>query len=624
MAAKRKYQDGKGPLTLIEEVFHLLRRAPLSMLGCYYIGALPFVIALLYFWADMSKSGLADQSLPRSALALAILFAWMKAWQSIYARGLWDLVQAAPPKPLRVSRVLSLAGRQLMLQPTGLFILPLALLSVLPFPRVYAFYQNLTALDDGEEDMKLLTRRASDLSGLWPRQNLILIWALSPYLIMVAAGLYLVIMPAAKASAPEWTSSLLAFYSAIFALAALPLAPFAVSVAANIATAILILPKLLKTLLGVQTVFAANPGLMLNSAFFAVVCGLTYLCLDPLVKAAYVLRCFQGESLRTGEDLLVELRRFAAKAALVILVLAAAMLCSGNAFARKHSHPKRVGEKTPASVAPTAPVKEQAKPPQPPVKLKLAPQELNRALDRVLAGRKYAWRLPRDRSEQMREEGVVSAFLRSIFESVADGIRTVGRWIKKAINWLKRLLPEPEQEPARPEGPGSLGELGTVLNLLLYLLLAVILSSAAVILYRIYRRRGPGTAAVKAEILAARPDLEDETVSAADLPEDKWLAYARELASAGELRLAIRAVFLAGIAALSSKKLIALAPGKTNRDYQRELKRRAHAEPVLPEIFAASVLVFEAVWYGTAATTRELYERAIMNQERLRAGGQQQ
>ena len=45
----------KGAIDLIEEAVHLLRGAPLSVLAIYYMGALPFILSLLYFWADMSR-----------------------------------------------------------------------------------------------------------------------------------------------------------------------------------------------------------------------------------------------------------------------------------------------------------------------------------------------------------------------------------------------------------------------------------------------------------------------------------------------------------------------------------------------------------------------------------------
>ena len=68
---------------MIEEAIHLLRAAPISALATYYLGTLPFVLGLLYFWADMSRSPFAYQHLPGAALGLAGLFLWMKFWQAI-------------------------------------------------------------------------------------------------------------------------------------------------------------------------------------------------------------------------------------------------------------------------------------------------------------------------------------------------------------------------------------------------------------------------------------------------------------------------------------------------------------------------------------------------------------
>ena len=45
-----------------------------------------------------------------------------------------------------------------IIQSTGLFLLPLASVPILPIPWVYAFYQNATALDDGEDDGKRVDR----------------------------------------------------------------------------------------------------------------------------------------------------------------------------------------------------------------------------------------------------------------------------------------------------------------------------------------------------------------------------------------------------------------------------------------------------------------------------------
>src|SRR5438045_574221 len=83
---------GKNALELIEEAIHLLRASPPATLASYYLGAVPFVLGLLYFWGDMSRSAFASQRLAEGALVVAVLFVWMKFWQAIFARNLRALL----------------------------------------------------------------------------------------------------------------------------------------------------------------------------------------------------------------------------------------------------------------------------------------------------------------------------------------------------------------------------------------------------------------------------------------------------------------------------------------------------------------------------------------------------
>ena len=47
---------------------------------------------------------------------------------------------------------------------------------------------------------------------------------------------------------------------------------------------------------------------IIGLTFLAALAGLTYLCLNPLVKAVYALRCFYGRAIESGQDLKAELR----------------------------------------------------------------------------------------------------------------------------------------------------------------------------------------------------------------------------------------------------------------------------------------------------------------------------
>src|SRR5512140_68006 len=142
MKAAEGTHQGKTAFEIIEEAVQLLRSHPANLLASYYIGSLPFVLGLLYFWTDMSRSAFANQHLAEAALGTALLFLWMKTWQAIFARRLLDALTGSPALRFREYPRVLLA--QTALQPTGLFLIPLASIPLLPFAWVYAFYQDVT------------------------------------------------------------------------------------------------------------------------------------------------------------------------------------------------------------------------------------------------------------------------------------------------------------------------------------------------------------------------------------------------------------------------------------------------------------------------------------------------
>jgi hypothetical protein len=66
----------------------------------------------------------------------------------------------------------------------------------------------------------------------------------------------------------------------------------------------------------------------------------------------------------------------------------------------------------------------------------------------------------------------------------------------------------------------------------------------------------------------------------------------------GELRLALRAFFLATIAALAQHDYLMIAKHKTNMDYAREVSRRLHSKAEVVSAFKENVGMFERAWYG--------------------------
>ena len=70
----------------------------------------------------------------------------------------------------------------------------------------------------------------------------------------------------------------------------------------NFLVVILTVPALLKMFVGVESPFTFGGWAVFNTTFLAAASGLAYLAVDPLSRAVYVLRCYHGESLTTGEE----------------------------------------------------------------------------------------------------------------------------------------------------------------------------------------------------------------------------------------------------------------------------------------------------------------------------------
>ena len=92
----------------------------------------------------------------------------------------------------------------------------------------------------------------------------------------------------------------------------------------------------------------------------------------------------------------------------------------------------------------------------------------------------------------------------------------------------------------------------------------------------------------------------------------------RSLLEQGDLRLALRAFYLASLSHLASRGLITITRSKSNRDYERELRRRGHAIPDLPALFGENVGIFDRIWYGLHEVNADLVGHFVRNLERMK------
>ncbi len=573
-----------GALDLADQSFHLLRRR-YAELTIYYIGAVPFVLALTYFWSEMRRYGNAAQRTEEWSLVLTGLFVWMKLWQVIYADRLSASIRGEPASKWSILRLGKVVLSQAILQPTGFIVLPVAILLTFPLGWVYAFYQNLTVLDDGEKPLRELVARARKHAGHWQMQNLILMWFMSPILLVTTLVLYLGIVPLVSPFFTELGRAFLGLLLALAAILCVLLSPLGVILAVNVTISLILLPQLAKALLGVDLWVVRLPAFWTSTMFAATIGSIVYLLMDPFMKAAYVLRCFYTESAKTGEDLRVQFRKIvsASKTALVILVFCCLFLLQSDVSALPQQAP---ADAALLDVSTTA----------------IAPQELQQALDEVFRRQEFFWRFPQESLEPLlNEDNTIFAWIRNFRDRLTEWVRSIVRGFQRFLDrirkWLDGFLPTGNRE-------GPVSETGKWVRVVLIILAVACASACLLLLYLTRRKRSRKTSAEIHPILAL--DLEDEQVQANDLPEEEWLRIAQQCINRGEYRSALRALFLFLLAYLAREGIVALAIHKTNRDYLREIERRAQRYPALKVVFERCVLVFERVWYGGHLATSTL------------------
>ena len=536
---RQRRRAGQPALDLIEEAARLLRRAPAWAVLSYYIGSVPFWLGVLYFIADMGRDAYAAARLGEASLVLALLYIWRKSWQTIFASQLRATLLGTPDAAWTARRIGDLLLVQAAVQPWSLILRPLAFAITVPYVWVSSFFQNVTVLGDGTPSRDSVVKRAIDQAKLWPVQAHVALSILAVFVFFI------------------WL---------------------------NVCVALVLGPQLLKTFFNVETVFSKSVDAYLNTTFFVTTFALTSLCFDPLWKAVYVLRCFHGAAVSTGEDLVLELKRLrtparrAATVAAAFFVLIAAL---------------------PADAA-------MPQPARPTVQ----PSELNERIERVLERREYAWRAPRQKVEEQR--GWIGGWME-------EAAKTVMRWCREGVSSIKRFFKWLfERWFPKPSSHGSSGAIdwAAAAHWLLWVSIGVLAGMLAWSALRALRKRRSETVATA---LPAVPDLRAEDVAPDALPEARWLELAREYADRGDLQLALRAAWLACLAHLGHREFLRIARYKSNSDYHRELRRRARADADLLMAFGENLTAFERAWYGRHTVTPKSFADFTGNLERIRA-----
>lgn len=350
-----------------------------------------------------------------------------------------------------------------------------------------------------------------------------------------------------------------------------------------------VIAQLLRAITGSENAISRTPFAILDSGFIAATAMLAWFVAGPFIRAVYALRCFYGLSRRNGEDLLAALRMISPSAGST-LAAALLLLAVQPATAQPAETPKAQSPRLSTADHQRA-------------------TELDDRIHQVLKEEMFRWRMPREKLES-DEQGPITRLVTGITQWVSDA------W-KQMTNTIRRLWRKlfPERERSLTDDSSAATPWTDSVEIIVYVLAGTLLILLAVLVWRQWRQAGP-----KPAVAAAAPppvDLRSEQVLATQLPENGWLRLAQEKLEAGELRLALRALFLASLAHLGDRRLIAISRAKSNGDYLRELGFRARNREELRQRFDENVRDFDRAWYGWHEVTRETLDHFRANHDRI-------
>jgi hypothetical protein len=362
----------------------------------------------------------------------------------------------------------------------------------------------------------------------------------------------------------------------------------------------LIVPQLLHSIFGVNTLLSTPMGmyaLSRSSAFWLSLFAGAWLALDPIVKCSFVVVFQHLQSRREGDDLrglLASLPRGNQKKA--------QMLASAAAGGRVTTGALVVLAAILAGTYPTAaaqaPLTSSSAESASPTPREAQIQKLQRALDEESRRAIYRW--------HDAEHPSPSTWFDKLLHKIQQ--RSERAW-NALVNFLRRLWPRGwNLSPGNEKGGGwKLKDVRLWLTLI-----ATLTIGAGVVLFWLRRRREAAQQLSIPMAIAPLPTLADSAV-ASERSEDEWFALADRLEREGELRLALRSVYLGLLAGLAQREWLTIRRDSTNRDYLNEFTRRWRRRPQaalerrieIPEKLRGSLRQFDRVWYGSHVPTRE-------------------
>lgn len=570
MRPPRARRNGLNSLEALERGFALFRSTFSRDGWRYYAGAAPFVFAFIPMWVADGQIRLSTGALLLQAALLAGAY-MLRAWMVCsYMQRVRERAFATPvPKQVGAIEHAAALGRLLAWKIT----LSAAALAALPtfagLTWLYAAAQfaSIEAREDGSERHTI--RGCVALASQW-----------------FGGGLLLFLM----------------------------LFPLWIAVSLNGLIVALIVPQLLHSILGVNTLLSTPMGifaLIRSSAFWFALFAGAWLALDPIVKCSFVVVHQHLRSRREGDDLrglLASLPReqkrkaqmiappaSGSKAAIGALIVLAVVL----AFTFL----------PPIARAAQAPLTQSSAESQPDPARQILVEKLRRALDEESQRAIYRW--------HEAEHPSPPTWFDKLLERIGS---STGRAWKAIANFLRKLWPRSLNPSPETKGRGAF----RIKDLWIWLTLVALATIAiGAVLFWLRRRRQEAAISIPLSI-APLPDLSESAIATAH-SEDEWFALASRLQREGELRLALRAAYLGLLAGLAQREWLTIRRDRTNREYLDEFMRRWRRRPQaalearaeIPEKLRSGLRRFDGVWYGSHALTPELVAAYQRDQQEL-------
>ena len=521
---------------LIEEALILIKRLDARAWLIYAAGIVPFFALLVFETTDLAQNPFAPERLPEIALALAVLYFWLHICQSLFCACLHaTLTETAPAlrahfRPACAAQ-LAIAGSKLLLW-------PLAFSLVAPHAVVTMFYQHslLPPVAAHSNWREALAEARRDAVYRQPQA-----W----WMLALVFVLRLVLF-------------------------------------ANLEVLLYMAPALWKTMTSREGMLTRSPALLDNPTSFAAVCVLAYIGLDPIAKAACVLRRFARASERSGVDLRL-------RASLLQRAIAVAMLVLALSMPFQRAAAQAAGGNSPG----------------------IAPHAMRGAIRSGFHDRKNIWDLPVAQPRKPASNPI-TAFFDGLADRINSALDSVTSEIDKALKALRRIF---SNRPVPREEKRGVSKWSGWLVLAIF---SALLFTA--ILMAVWKLRRPvgGGAPIARPVASSARAIEAEQLDAADQSEQEWLYIAQQHRATGNLRLALRALYLYTLVALGRAGLISLARGKSNLDYLSEVRRRSRRfSPEFALAFQSNVNLFEQSWYGEHPVSEETLATFEHNSSRL-------